>query len=704
MKSSRLLLFVFIGAAWIATAGAKDESSNEWVIRTFRVNLAVLNGPPTLPIAITPSPLDPFAPADSPSSTSPDTSPTLVPQPITTPPQVPALPDTGASDKEWKACLEKSSIALSKIFDVLGAPSPAGMVALYDAPSSTLVVRTTTEHLKLLGPTLENLGSAIPRDLIFTMEVIEAEEATIRNLVDEINDRREHASTWKRCAELLGAGQAKSLGQFRLATHSGQPVTTQSGLETTPVKELQVDSSGRVVAIHGESHSAVAFEVDPVLGPDSLSLEVAFRFHFDYAPALERAEKVAGLVGTSTIEVPVQDHQGASLSAKLTLPVGATKLVGVWRPRGTPEHDRGNVMHAAFLRTEAPLTLASSRHDLSALLQQYAAPPPNNAFGKQTEAEPSTTDPNALISRIIKVHPTFFAVAATGDPTERICSVQKILEAQGIPFPEGSSATFNPIASSITVRNTAKSIALIETFADSACLLPPQQIGCTAYIIEGESALVRQLAEQSRSTSDHSEVWERVKKLSASGALRIVEVIRGESGSGDRASFENGTSRFNIGEVVLHERENPEGTTSNVDKKSPGENTTVHGASTQASALLRADPIIVPVESRVVGTSMEWDPVIAEGGRCVRVNFLLEHHFASPVSRSTTSSQGSIIPAGVPAAKFHCARILSMSTLLPGIPRLMGTWKVEGAPAREGRDISQAFFLRMDVLPFGARE
>ena len=63
-------------------------------------------------------------------------------------------------------------------------------------------------------------------------------------------------------------------------------------------------------------------------------------------------------------------------------------------------------------------------------------------------------------------------------------TAMQILIAQGIPFPEGSSAVFNSVSSQLIVKNTQPNLDLVESFVDSIRNLVPKQIYITSKFVE----------------------------------------------------------------------------------------------------------------------------------------------------------------------------------------------------------------------------
>jgi len=109
-------------------------------------------------------------------------------------------------------------------------------------------------------------------------------------------------------------------------------------------------------------------------------------------------------------------------------------------------------------------------------------------------------------TRIYKVRPDFLSLggtdaaaapAASADPfaagnagaapasglLQRKTAIE-ILKAQGIPFPEGSSAVFNPVTSQLIVKNTQPNLDLVEAFVEASKTDAPKQIYITSKFVE----------------------------------------------------------------------------------------------------------------------------------------------------------------------------------------------------------------------------
>ena len=84
-------------------------------------------------------------------------------------------------------------------------------------------------------------------------------------------------------------------------------------------------------------------------------------------------------------------------------------------------------------------------------------------------------------------------------------SVQQILEASGIPFPENSSASFNPLTNLLKVTNTLPNLDLIEAYTESYCDGGPRKsLAFNLTIIEAPGDLIRKINAEASKTADAS--------------------------------------------------------------------------------------------------------------------------------------------------------------------------------------------------------
>jgi hypothetical protein len=83
-------------------------------------------------------------------------------------------------------------------------------------------------------------------------------------------------------------------------------------------------------------------------------------------------------------------------------------------------------------------------------------------------------------------------------------SAQQILEAAGVTFPEGSSASYNPLTSLLKVTNTLPNLDLVEAYMESGCYCPPKIMAFNLTLFEAPGDLIRQTNAEASKTADAS--------------------------------------------------------------------------------------------------------------------------------------------------------------------------------------------------------
>lgn len=102
----------------------------------------------------------------------------------------------------------------------------------------------------------------------------------------------------------------------------------------------------------------------------------------------------------------------------------------------------------------------------------YKVPPDFTSMAGDSGATTAPADPFAP------------APAGGGSSLKPKASAKEILVGQGIPFPEGASAVFNPVTSQLIVKNTAPNLDLVETFVDSLKDKAPKLVYITTKFVE----------------------------------------------------------------------------------------------------------------------------------------------------------------------------------------------------------------------------
>lgn len=129
------------------------------------------------------------------------------------------------------------------------------------------------------------------------------------------------------------------------------------------------------------------------------------------------------------------------------------------------------------------------------------------------------------------------------DPTdtEPVTSAVKILESNGVTFPEGASAKFNRKLGQLIVTNTPENIDLIEAFLGMFDDHPPVQIRIRAEVFRIPTTKALALARDATRDRPDAEILAEIDSMLAAGDASLVGSPSTTTRSGQRARVESGT-------------------------------------------------------------------------------------------------------------------------------------------------------------------
>lgn len=125
------------------------------------------------------------------------------------------------------------------------------------------------------------------------------------------------------------------------------------------------------------------------------------------------------------------------------------------------------------------VSLADASADI--ISRTYRVPPDFISSAPAASAAPTSADP--------------FASSATlgGAPQLRRLGAKEFLENQGVTFPEGTGASYNPSSSTLIVRNTSKNLELVDTLVEQAFSRSPRQVIIEARMVEIRNNRLKEL-------------------------------------------------------------------------------------------------------------------------------------------------------------------------------------------------------------------
>lgn len=632
--------------------------------------------------------------------------------------RAPKLPKASAAEAEVADFLKKSDAIVSLYLKDQGISLPEGSVLAYDGANQTLVIRTSGKAHEQIGAWATTLLNRVPTSLTFATYLIEAEASEVRKMVNEAGGKGDHSAQLARLKALVGEGKGRQVDLLRLETRSGQRATVVHGQERVHGVELTGSKNGWTEHLNDTREIGARMELDPVLGPDGETLDINIAIDHDYRLPLDRWEPVAQTGSGERADVRVTDFYRVNVTTAQTMLSGTARLLGVWKPEGAQEPGRENRLLVAILRADVVPLLASVDRRLETIFAAHAEKlRPTPAAVPGVVQDPSL--PAGMIIRRFKVVPGFLsaaasrdssapAAAAAADPfaaapmsseprmTVRITALD-ILRAQGIVFPQGASANFNAATSELIVRNTPENMALVETFIDTLTSVQPINVAFDVQIVQADGAFLRRLEEEHASRADHGSMWKAIEEAIAQGRASYVQSLWIGTRSGQRVVTRVTREYSYVTEAATEKEEAPKkAADSKATPTAPDSNPATPDPRNAGGKL---SPVI---EMRPVGTSLELDPVVGPDGRTIDVSYALERHYAPPTLRMPLAGDDpKVMKLDAPATSFHRANTTTAITYLPGMIRLIGLWKPEGAADAGNTDIMQAAFMRANLDPVG---
>lgn len=187
----------------------------------------------------------------------------------------------------------------------------------------------------------------------------------------------EHAAAWKKLEGEIAAGRAKVLRSSILETRSGQRCTFQdvtehmfaegsqyarasgageagAGEKSTAVQNVTLATGGSMPLVTSFNMRPVGFdlELDPVIGPDGITVDLNLTLGYDHAPPTTRHEPMVADDKVFRFQPPGLEFHRTKLATAVTLHKGQRRLLGIWKPTGLPEFENADVMQAAFMKVD----------------------------------------------------------------------------------------------------------------------------------------------------------------------------------------------------------------------------------------------------------------------------------------------------------------------------------------------------------------
>lgn len=616
---------------------------------------------------------------------------------------LPKMPPADAKPEEIQSFIKRSSVVLEQFFKKQGIVLPAGSLAVMDGVHEVMAVRTTGETHGQIAVISAGIIGNVPKQVALRVDVLEAETAEVLKVMDEAANIADHAALLERLEAQAAAGKGRLLGSSRVDTKSGQRAIVNCATHSDFGTEFEINEKGSSGTSAYESRQVgTIVEFDPVIGADGIMIDLNYSIEHHLAPPIVRGVPVATL-NDRRVEVPVTDFFTAEIQTSITFRDGHSRLAGVWQAMG--EGSSGRQVVAFLTGKIVPLLAADSPLAVTWLKEQ----------GEKVAATPARTVPkeedtgvvSGMIVRRYQIPPDF---ASTGGPSTSApadafaaappaseprfqiqATALDVLRAQGIPFPEGSSANYLSATSELIVRNLPKNMELVEAYIESISSSTPKQLELALYIVQADGATLRRLDRAAMGLADHSELWAALQTEIAAGRATLVSTSWIETRSGQRARSAAGVEYlWSTGASA------GEGGGSSTPS-SPDKATAVATATASSSGGLQTASATFEMEK--VGLIWEVDPVIGADGATIDLSTDVTYHTAAPTHRDKAPVNDiQTLRIDSPEVDFHKGKTTTAITLRDGMKHLLGLWKPRGTPELENADLLQAVFVDARIL------
>ncbi|MEM0970447.1 MAG: hypothetical protein AAGJ31_13920, partial [Verrucomicrobiota bacterium] len=516
--------------------------------------------------------------------------------------------------------------------------------------------------------------------------ILEGSQAQGIELVEAAPLALDHADLLASWEDAQGVNEVVRL---RGDARSGQRFTAKEVTEVLHAADMETAEEGYLSFSADSLSVGTIWEVDPVIAADGETIDVNVSVEHDYEPLRRESRDGIGLPG-KVIRTRVFERTVARLANMVLLRDGRTKLLTVWMVGDGRSR-------AVFLTTDLVRLLPLPNDRVTEILTQRS-----DAILPIPEGRPNFVNelvegvPEGMFVQRFRVPPSLLSSGVDGsgavsaDPfadsgapaTPRFtmrATVKEILQAVGIEFPEGSSASYVSGTSELIIRNTPENLQLVEAYVGSLVEDVLKTIPLVAYVVEGPTALIRQTARDMRKWPDHSWGW---KALRENPEAQVIDATILDSRSGQRAKT-----------MAIREYCHIQGA-----------DAIRWPSGTEEEEKIPQDRVITLDRGvQNIGTEFEVDPVIGADGVTIDLNLSYQRDYGEPVLVGGAELNDKSITMDAALPEFHEASVISAISMRSGAIRMVGIWKPL-SPEFEEKDVMQALFVQAFVQKIDEEE
>lgn len=283
---------------------------------------------------------------------------------------------------------------------------------------------------------------------------------------------------------------------------------------------------------------------------------------------------------------------------------------------------------------------------------------------KTNPEEYKLKDPDKVYKRVFKTPPPGHPPSEKEKRTAK--SAKKILEEEGIDFPEGTKAELDWDTGVLTVTHNPVGMLLIESYIDHISSRAERALQWQVEIYRLPALLVLELQDSSINQADHAPERDAVLKLIKEGQAELITNLSLECRSGQRAKFFDGNELRYLDHYEWQKE---------------------------------SDKVLPVFETRTIGTVFELDSVLGADNSTIDISFFLEHHTAPPgheVTQIRLPESDNNIEFSLPV--FHSKTVRTQITIKSGTTRIIAVYRPTGKAEYEKENLMEIVFLKGHVV------
>lgn len=596
----------------------------------------------------------------------------------------PRYPGDDASDEVMLDYLKKSNSIVTHYLELEGLSLPKGALVVFDYDSLTVATRLPRIAQSSMAFTSDSLQSGVSKYLSIRHRLFEAPGDKIREAIAKADGKGDHTEALDYLLQAVEENSATILEGGVSTIRPGERVKLERVEEKIVPVEHFVGSDDSVEYDLDESKSGFVLEIEPLLGADDDTVDLAIGLNHHYAKPISKEFPVS-VRNQKKISVKATDSFQSRLASSYIVRAGSNKLIGVWKPEKHPDPQKADTLHAAFVTTNVVKVLPLLNNKLLTMLKKYGetiAPVPE---GKVEYKKVAEEIPEGMIVRQFVVPPSFLQSQgasrrqyemdpfATPDNEPRFmvrATAKDMLQQLGIIFPPGSSANYIRSTSTLVVRNKPDQIELVESYLMSIRGSVSRSVAITLHLVEAPSEALRQAANDVLTISNHIKVWENLTQVEG---FNYINTSWLEGRPGERVTSESGRDFHYLEPDISTDGE-----------KSIVEEDGKKKVETQASDLYAA------MDFRKVGLKLDCEPLLGADDVTIDLGVAIDYDYAEPVISGAPEFKEDEIVLDGTMVTFKKVRLNSYQTMRTGSMRMLGMWNPKGA----GGDRMQAAFIK----------